>query len=173
MAGVNKAIIIGNLGRDPELRYTSSGTPVCSLSIATSRKYRDRKTNNMVEETDWHRVSVFGQQAEHCNNYLHKGRQVYVEGRMRTRKFEDKEGITRWNTEVVADRVQFLGRSPGGGQSTGNGYAGGGQSTGSGPSYAGDGQGGWFDAGGEGRGAADQHDPATHRTPSGKRRGGR
>ena len=92
MSGVNKVILIGNLGRDPELRYTQSGTPVASLNIATTRKWRNKQSNEMVEETEWHRVSVFGQSAEHCNNYLAKGRQVYVEGRLRTRSYDDKDG---------------------------------------------------------------------------------
>src|SRR5690606_1808876 len=109
MSGVNKVILIGNLGRDPELRYTQGGTPVASLNIATTRKWRNKQSNELVEETEWHRVSVFGQSAEHCNNYLSKGRQVYVEGRLRTRSCEDKDGNKRYSTEVMADAVQFLG----------------------------------------------------------------
>jgi len=87
MAGVNKAIILGHLGRDPELRYLQSGQPVCKLNIATSRRYTN-KNNEAVEETEWHRVSVWGKQAEHCNNFLTKGRQVYVEGRLRTSSYD-------------------------------------------------------------------------------------
>ena len=128
MAGVNKAIIVGNLGRDPELRYTQGGQPVCNLAVATSRRYTNNRTNELVEETEWHRIVVWGKQAEHCNNYLSKGREVYVEGRLRTRKFDDKHGITRYNTEIVADRVQFLGgRSEGGGGNYGSGGGGGGK----------------------------------------------
>lgn len=108
MAGVNKAIIVGNLGRDPEIRYTQGGSPVCQLSVATTRAYTN-KNNDRVEETEWHRIVVWGKSAEHCNNYLSKGRQVYVEGRIQTRSYEDKEGIKRYSTEIVADTVQFLG----------------------------------------------------------------
>jgi single-strand DNA-binding protein len=117
MAGVNKVILVGNLGRDPELRYTQNGTAVCQLNVATTRAYTNRNTNNRVEETEWHRVVVWGKQGEHCNQYLSKGRQVYVEGRLQTRNYEDKEGIKRYSTEVVADTVQFLGG--GGGRGAG------------------------------------------------------
>ena len=112
MAGVNKAIILGHLGRDPELKYLQSGQPVCKLNIATSRKYTN-KNNEPVEETEWHRVSVWGKQAEHCNNYLTKGRQVYVEGRLRTSSY-DKDGQKHYTTEIVADTVQFIGGREGG-----------------------------------------------------------
>ena len=108
MAGVNKAIILGHLGRDPELRYLQSGQPVCKLNIATSRRYTN-KNNEAVEETEWHRVSVWGKQAEHCNNYLAKGRQVYVEGRQQTRSWEGQDGQKRYRTELVAETVRFLG----------------------------------------------------------------
>lgn len=107
MAGVNKAIILGHLGRDPELKYMQSGQPVCKLNIATSRRYTN-KNNEAVEETEWHRVSVWGKQAEHCNNFLTKGRQVYVEGRLRTSSY-DKDGQKHYTTEIVADTVQFIG----------------------------------------------------------------
>jgi len=109
MAGVNKAIIVGNLGRDPEIRYTQGGSAVCQLSVATTRAYTNKTTNERVEETEWHRIVVWGKQAEHCNSFLSKGRQVYVEGRIQTRSYEDKEGIKRYSTEVIADVVQFLG----------------------------------------------------------------
>ena len=108
MAGVNKAIIVGNLGRDPEIRYTKGGSPVCQLSVATTRAYTN-KNNDRVEETEWHRIVVWGKSAEHCNNFLSKGRQVYVEGRIQTRSYEDKDGIKRYSTEIVSDTVQFLG----------------------------------------------------------------
>ena len=128
MAGVNKAIILGHLGRDPELRYLQNGQPVCKLNIATSRKYTN-KNNESVEETEWHRVSVWGKQAEHCNNFLTKGRQVYVEGRLRTSSY-DKEGQQHYTTEIVADTVQFIGgRGEGGG---GGGEGGGGGAPGGG-----------------------------------------
>lgn len=128
MAGVNKAIIIGNLGRDPELRYTQGGQPVCRLAVATSRKYQNKKSQEWVEETEWHRITVWGKQAEHCNTYLAKGRQVYVEGRMKTSKYE-KDGQTHYSTEIIADVVQFLsgGGDKGGGGGKPGGYGGGGQ----------------------------------------------
>lgn len=113
MAGVNKAIIVGNLGRDPEIRYTQGGSPVCQLSVATTRAYTN-KNNDRVEETEWHRIVVWGKSAEHCHNYLSKGRQVYVEGRIQTRSYEDKEGVKRYSTEIVANTVQFLGSKPAG-----------------------------------------------------------
>jgi single-strand DNA-binding protein len=123
MAGVNKAIILGHLGRDPELRYLQSGQPVCKLNIATSRRYTN-KQNESVEETEWHRVSVWGKQAEHCNNFLTKGRQVYVEGRLRTSSY-DKDGQKHYTTEIVADTVQFIGgRGEGGGAEGGAGGGG-------------------------------------------------
>ena len=164
MAGVNKAIILGHLGRDPELRYLQSGQPVCKLNIATSRKYTN-KNNESVEETEWHRVSVWGKQAEHCNNYLTKGRQVYVEGRLRTSSY-DKDGQKHYTTEIVADTVQFIGgRGEGGGEGggggapgAGGGYgggggrpAGGGGAPGGGGGYGGGARGGGRPAGG-GRG---------------------
>lgn len=103
---VNKAIIIGNLGRDPELKYTQSGAAVCNLNIATSEKFKSGE--EWQERTEWHRVTVWGRQAENCEKYLEKGRQVYVEGRIQTREWEDKDGNTRHTTEIVANSVQFL-----------------------------------------------------------------
>jgi single-strand DNA-binding protein len=127
MAGVNKVIIIGNLGRDPELRYTSNSNPVCQLNVATTRGYTNRN-NERVEETEWHRVVVWGKTAEHCSRYLSKGRQIYLEGRLQTRSWEDKDGNKRYTTEIVAETVQFLGggRGEGGGGGRGDGGGGGG-----------------------------------------------
>lgn len=105
---VNKAIIIGNLGRDPELKTTNSGTEVCKFSVATSRKYRN-KDGAMVDDTTWHNVTVWGKQATSCAEYLSKGRPVYVEGRIHNDSYE-KDGVKRYTSEIVADRVQFLGR---------------------------------------------------------------
>jgi single-strand DNA-binding protein len=144
MAGVNKVILIGNLGRDPELRYTQSQTPVCQLSLATTRAYTNRN-NERVEETEWHRVVVWGKQAEFCNQYLTKGRQVYIEGRLQTRSWDDKDGNKRYSTEVVADTVQFLGsRGEGGGGGGGGAPRGGG---GGGARGGGGGGGGGYDQG--------------------------
>lgn len=118
MASVNKAIIVGRLGADPELTQTSSGTPVCNLSVATNEIWND-KSGQKQERTEWHRVVVFGRQAENCARYLEKGRQVYLEGRIQTRKWQDKDGRDRYTTEIVALTVQFL---SGGGSSSGSGY---------------------------------------------------
>jgi single-strand DNA-binding protein len=152
--GVNKAIIIGNLGRDPELRYTQGGQPVCRLAVATSRRYMNKRSNEMVEETEWHRITVWGKQAEHCNTYLTKGRQVYVEGRLKTSSYE-KEGQRHYSTEIIADTVQFLSSGGGaGGGGGGGGYGGGGgdYGGGGGGSYGGGGGGGSYGGGGGGRG---------------------
>lgn len=118
MAGVNKAIIIGHLGRDPELRYTQNNTACCNLNVATSRKYM--RGQEQVEETEWHRVVVWGKTGEACNQYLAKGRQVYVEGRLQTTSYE-KEGVKRYSTQIVAETVQFLGGRDGGGNGSGQG----------------------------------------------------
>jgi single-strand DNA-binding protein len=114
MAGVNKVILIGNLGADPELRYTSGGSAVADLRLATTRKYTT-KDGTSQEDTQWHRIVVWGKQAENCKEYLSKGRQVYVEGRLQTRQWEDRDGNKRYTTEVVAVQVQFLGGGRGGG----------------------------------------------------------
>ena len=106
---LNKVMIIGHLGADPELRYTQSGSPVATLRIATDESYTD-KEGNRVERTEWHRVVVFQRAAENCNQYLHKGSLVYVEGRLQTRKWQDQNGQDRYSTEIRADRVQFLDR---------------------------------------------------------------
>lgn len=109
MASLNLVQIIGRLGRDPELRYTSSGSPICSLNVATDESYNDRD-GNRVERVEWHRVSVFGKIAESCANYLAKGSLVYVEGNLTTRKWQDQNGQERFTTEIKAKSVQFLDR---------------------------------------------------------------
>ncbi len=106
--GVNKVILIGNLGRDPEIRYTQGGTAVVNLSLATTRRYRDREGQNQ-EQTDWHRVVMFARLAEIAGEYLRKGQQVYIEGRLQTRQWQDNSGQTRYTTEVVANDMQMLG----------------------------------------------------------------
>ena len=108
MAGVNKVILIGNLGADPEVRYLSNGTTVANFRLATSET-RASKTGEKTTYTEWHRVVAFGRLAEICGEYLHKGRQVYVEGRIRTRSWEDKEGNKRFTTEITALQMQMLG----------------------------------------------------------------
>lgn len=114
MASVNKAIILGNLGRDPELRHTPGGKAVATLRVATNEVWTDQ-SGERQERTEWHTIVVWGRQAENCNQYLKKGRTVYVEGRLTTRKWQDKEGKDRYTTEIVADRVQFIGGGSGGG----------------------------------------------------------
>ncbi len=116
---VNKVILVGNLGKDPEVRYTSGGQAVANLRIATSRSWNDKQSGQRREETEWHDVEVWGKQAEQCGEYLSKGRMVYVEGRLKTDKWQDKQtGQDRYKVKVVADAVRFLGgrgtgRAPG------------------------------------------------------------
>jgi single-strand DNA-binding protein len=114
MASVNKVILVGNLGRDPEMRYLPSGSAVASLAIATTDKYKD-KSGQMVEATEWHRVSFFDRTAEVCGQYLKKGSQVYIEGSLKTRKYTDKDGVEKYATEIRGDRMQMLGSKGGGG----------------------------------------------------------
>lgn len=113
--GINKVILIGNLGQDPEVRYTASGTAIANLRIATSEQWRDKQTGENKESTEWHTVVLFGKTAEIAGQYLKKGRQVYLEGRLQTRKWQDKSGNDRYSTEVVANDMQMLGGLAGGG----------------------------------------------------------
>ena len=106
---INKVILVGRLGRDPELKYTASGTPFCRFSMATDDSWTDKGSGERSERTEWHNIVVWGKTAEHCGQYLAKGRQVYIEGSIRTRSYDDKSGNKRYVTEVVAQRVQFLG----------------------------------------------------------------
>lgn len=108
MRGVNKVILIGNLGKDPEIRYTTGGSAVANFTIATSDSYTD-KDGQKQEKTEWHRIVAWGRLAEICGEYLSKGRMVYIEGALRTRSWEDKDGNTRWTTEVVARSMEMLG----------------------------------------------------------------
>jgi len=108
MASVNKVILLGNLGRDPETRYTTGGDAVTNLNIATSEQWKD-KSGEKQERTEWHRVVLFGRQAEIAAEYLKKGRSVYIEGRLQTRKYTDKDGVEKYSTEIVADRMQLIG----------------------------------------------------------------
>ena len=118
MAAVNKVILLGNLGRDPETRFSANGGAICNVSIATTRSWKDKNSGERREETEWHRVVFYDRLAEIAGEYLKKGRPVYVEGRLQTRKWQDKEGQERYSTEVVADRMQLLG-SRGGGEGGG------------------------------------------------------
>lgn len=138
MAGVNKAILVGNLGRDPELRQTPNGQSVVNFTLATSENWTD-KSGERQERTEWHRIVVWGRTAEMCNQYLSKGRTVYIEGRIQTREWEDKDGNKRYTTEINASTVQFIGprQDSGGGSSNYGGGQGGGQDGGQGGSHAG------------------------------------
>ena len=108
MASVNKVIVLGNLGKEPETRYSSDGAAICSFSLATTESWKD-KAGNKQEKTEWHRISTFGKLAEICGQYLKKGSSCYIEGRLQTRKWTDKAGAERYTTEIVADRMQMLG----------------------------------------------------------------
>ncbi|MBT0664223.1 single-stranded DNA-binding protein [Geobacter pelophilus] len=123
MASLNKVMLIGNLGKDPEVRYTTSGQAVASFSIATSEKFKNRN-GEMEERTEWHNVVLWGRQAEIAGEYLAKGRTVFIEGRLQTRKWQDKDGRDRYTTEIVGDRMQMLG-GKGEGSSGGSGGSGG------------------------------------------------
>ena len=120
MASVNKVILIGNLGRDPETRYTADGAAITNITIATSDRWKDKASGEMKEATEWHRVAFFGRLAEIAGEYLKKGRPVYVEGRLRTRKWQDKDGQDRYTTEVIADNMQMLGSREGMGGGAGD-----------------------------------------------------
>lgn len=116
MASVNKVIILGNVGKDPEVRYLPSGGAVCQIGIATSRKWKDKASGDQMEETEWHRVTFFERQAEIVGEYVKKGHPLYVEGRLRTRKYTDKGGVEKFATEIIATELQLLGSRDGGGQ---------------------------------------------------------
>ena len=109
MAGINKVILIGRLGRDPEVRYTPSGVAVANFSIATSEEWKDRETGEKQERTEWHKIVAWRRLGEICGEYLHKGSQVYIEGRLQTKAWEDRDGNKRYTTEVVAQAMQMLG----------------------------------------------------------------
>lgn len=109
MAGLNKVILIGNLGKDPEVRFTPDGTAVATFSIATSDEWSDKNTGEKKERTEWHRIVAFRRLGEICGEYLSKGRQVYIEGRLQTREWDDKEGKKRYTTEIVANQMLMLG----------------------------------------------------------------
>jgi single-strand DNA-binding protein len=135
MASVNKVIVLGNLGRDPELRYTPSGAAVCNVSIATTRNWKSKDSGERQEETEWHRVVFYDRLAEIAGEYLKKGRPVYVEGRLKTRKWQDKDGKDVYTTEIIAEQMQLLGGREEGGSGGGGGYSRGG-SAGGGDDYS-------------------------------------
>ena len=113
--GINKVILVGNLGADPEIRYTAGGSAVTTIRIATSDSWKDKQTGEQQERTEWHRVKFFGRLAEIAGEYLKKGRQVYVEGSLRTDKYTDREGVERYTTDIIANEMQMLGGGEGGG----------------------------------------------------------
>ena len=137
--GVNKVILVGNLGKDPETRYMPSGSAVTNLTLATSESWKDKQTGEQQERTEWHKIAMFGRLAEIAAEYLRKGSQVYIEGKLRTRKWQDKEGKDRYTTEIVADEMQMLGSKGGGGASAGAGAGAGGAGAGAGAASAGGG----------------------------------
>ena len=126
--GINKVILVGNLGRDPEVRYTAQGAAIANLRIATAEQWKDKQTGERQERTEWHTVVCFGRLGEIAGEYLKKGRQVYIEGRLQTRKWQDKDGADRYSTEIVASDMQMLG---GGGEGAGSSNQGAGGSGGS------------------------------------------
>jgi single-strand DNA-binding protein len=163
MAGsVNKVIIIGHLGANPEVKYLPSGQAVCEMRVATSERWTDKQTNQPQERTEWHRIVVWGKAAENCGKFLAKGRQVYVEGRLQTRSWDDKDGNKRYMTEIVGDQVVFLGGGGAGGGGGGYGAPGPGdevappRSSGSGAYSRGGGGGGGYAGGGGGYGGGSQ-----------------
>ena len=115
--GINKVILVGNLGADPETRYIPSGSAVTNLSVATSESWKDKQTGEQKDRTEWHKVAMFNRLAEIAAEYLRKGSQVYIEGKLRTRKWQDRDGNDRWTTEIIADEMQMLGGRGGGGGS--------------------------------------------------------
>ena len=122
--GVNKVILVGNLGADPETRYTASGSAITSIRIATSEQWKDKQTGETQERTEWHRVKFFGRLAEIAGEYLRKGRQVYIEGSLRTDKYTDKDGVERYSTDIIANEMQMLGGPGEGGGAGGGGRSG-------------------------------------------------
>ena len=114
MASINKVILVGNLGRDPEVRYTPDNNAITNISIATTDRYKDKNTGEQKEITEWHRVVFFNRLAEIAGEYLKKGSQVYIEGRLRTRKWTDQSGVDKYTTEIIADQMQMLGSRSGG-----------------------------------------------------------
>ena len=134
MASVNKVILIGNLGKDPEIRYAPSGSAICNITLATSRVSKDKTSGEKQEQTEWHRVVMFDRLAEIAGEYLKKGKSVYIEGRLQTRKWTDKEGVEKYSTEIIAQEMTMLGGREGGGG--GSGFGGSSDDMGSAPASA-------------------------------------
>jgi single-strand DNA-binding protein len=124
--GINKVILVGNIGQDPEVRYSQSGTAMTSISVATSESWKDKTSGEQQERTEWHRVKFFGRLAEIAGEYLKKGSQVYIEGKLRTEKYTDKSGVEKYSTDIIADEMQMLGGKPGASEGGGSRPMGGG-----------------------------------------------
>ena len=166
MASVNKVIIIGNVGKDPEVRYNPSGGAWCTLSLATTRNWKNRETGERQEETEWHRVVFNDRLAEIVGEYVKKGRPLYVEGRLKTRKWQDKEGRDTYTTEIIAQEMQLLGGREGGGEEGGGGgYSRGAGGSGGAGGYSRGGEGGSDEYGGGAPRAAAPR-PAAARPPA-------
>ncbi|MCO4889963.1 single-stranded DNA-binding protein [Cupriavidus sp. WGtm5] len=161
MASVNKVILVGNLGADPETRYMPSGDAVTNLRLATTDRYKDKQSGEMKEATEWHRVAMFGKLAEIAAQYLRKGSSVYIEGRIRTRKWQDQSGQDKYSTEIVADQMQMLGsrQGSGGGGGDEGGYGGGG----GGGGYSRESSGGGYGGGRGAQGGGGQQGGAARR----------
>lgn len=123
--GINKVILVGNLGNDPEVRYANNGSAIANISVATTDSWKDKNTGEQQERTEWHRVVMFNRLGEIAGEYLKKGSQVYIEGRLQTRKWQDQSGQDRYTTEIVASDMQMLGGRGGGGMEAGSGHGGG------------------------------------------------
>lgn len=137
--GINKVILVGNLGNDPEVRYSQSGSAITSISVATSESWKDKTSGEQQERTEWHRVKFFGKLAEIAGEYLKKGSSVYIEGKLRTDKYTDKSGVEKYSTDIIADEMQMLGGKPGAGEGGGSSrpMGGGAPRTGGGGGYGG------------------------------------
>jgi single-strand DNA-binding protein len=166
MASVNKVIIVGNLGRDPEIKYTQSNVPVANFSVATSESWKDKNSGEWQEKTEWHRVVAWRHLAERAERYLKKGKQVYVEGRLETRKWTGQDGVEKYTTEIIADQLMLLGRREEG-EGGGGGGGGGGGSYGDAPARGGrPAAGGGGGGSGGGGGGSFQPDPMSDPGPS-------
>ena len=163
MAGINKVILVGNLGRDPEVRYTQDGTAVASFSIATSEQWTDKASGEKRTKTEWHRIKAWRRLGEICGEYLSKGKQVYIEGKLQTSEWQDRDGNKRYTTEIVADTMQMLG---GRDANQGGGYAGGQGGGGQGGSGYGGGPGGGYGGGGQGGYSGGNRQPAAPAAPA-------
>jgi len=164
--GVNKVILVGNLGADPETRYTANGGAITNIRLATSEAWKDKTSGENQERTEWHRVVLFGKLGEIAGEYLKKGRQVYIEGSLRTNKYTDKEGVERYSTDIVANEMQMLGGTgAGGGEGGGYSGGGGGRGEGGGGGYSRD-RGDRPAGGGQARGPQSGSRPASSPPPS-------